>query len=100
MSKSKTEKPITVPFSKSFGEYLKLKRIEKKLSQSDISSQLGYTSSQMVSKWERGLCGPKFNDLVKLTKIFDIESEEMLHILMKEQMMLFMREFKKQKNPS
>ena len=51
----------------------------------------------MVSKWERGLCGPKFSDLLKLTKLLKIEESEMMSHLMHEQEKLFTFHLRKAK---
>lgn len=83
-----------VPFSTDFGEYLRSKRVEQGFTQTDISDYLGYTSPQMVSKWERGLCGPRFTDLVKLQEYLNIDPNELLRELMKEQQKVFTRYLK------
>lgn len=85
----KPKKPAFVPFSKEFGHFLKQKRVDAGFTQTDLSKFLGYTSPQMVSKWERGLCGPKFNDLVKLVKLLKVDENELMDWLMKEQQKIF-----------
>lgn len=87
--KIKPAKPAFVPFSPKFGEYLKQKRLNLNYTQSDLSQFLGYSSPQMVSKWERGLCGPKFADLVKLIPVLKIDEAELMEWLLKEQEKIF-----------
>lgn len=85
----KPKKTPMVPFSVEFGEYLKQKRIDAKLTQADVSNYLGYTSPQMVSKWERGICGPRFTDLIKLTLIFKLDECELMERMLQEQEKIF-----------
>ena len=78
-----------VPFTEELGIYLRQKRENAGLSQVDTAKKLGYTSSQMVSKWERGLCGPSFADLKRLIKIFNMNETELLNRLIREQRKIF-----------
>jgi len=67
------------------GAYLRAKREEKGLSQLEVSRQLGYSSSQFVSNFERGLCGPSWKALRELIEIYDMSEREIVEFLMKMQ---------------
>ena len=54
------------------GKLLKKARLEKNLSQIELAKKLGYTSSQMISNYEREICSvpvAKFKDLSKILKV-------------------------------
>lgn len=56
--------------NKVFAEFIKHKRKDSGLSQSEVSDQLGYTTSQFVSNWERGISLPPIQTLPILAKMF------------------------------
>lgn len=49
---------------------LKSSRRGAKLSQRDVAKNLGYTSAQFVSNWERGLSSPPVETLPKLCELY------------------------------
>lgn len=53
--------------------FLKQKRIDAGLSQGELASQLGYTSPQFVSNWERGLSLPPKGSMKKVCKILKLD---------------------------
>lgn len=56
-----------------FGEKLKVRRQEKKLSQDDVAEFFGENfSRQAISKWERGDSYPEVNTLLVLAAKMDI----------------------------
>ena len=67
------------------GRYLREKREKAALSQMDVSQKLGYTTSQFVSNFERGLCTPSWSALRILVKLYQIPELEILEFLLKEQ---------------
>lgn len=67
------------------GEYLKNKRKNRGLTQWDVAKELGYTSPQFISNFERGLCAPSFDTLPKLIKMYGIPEDEILNLLMQQQ---------------
>ena len=56
---------------------IKVARIKKGFSQSELSEKLGYKNGQFVSNIERQKCGLPSKDLAKICKILDIESEKL-----------------------
>lgn len=60
------------------GRFLARLRKDKNLKQSDLAKLIGY-SNKSISKWERGECFPKDDEvLIKLSEIFDVSIEEIL----------------------
>lgn len=51
-------------------ELLKKARETSGLSQAQVAKELGYTSPQFVSNWERGLSSPPVPKLKKLCKMY------------------------------
>jgi transcriptional regulator with XRE-family HTH domain len=66
------------------GDYLQTRRVKSGLSQGDVASKLGYSSPQFVSNFERGLCAPPLNKMKTLVQLYDMNSEEVLKLMMKE----------------
>lgn len=54
---------------------IKESREAKGLSQKDVSERLGFTSPQMISNIERGLCGFPVSRGRKLCRLLDIDFE-------------------------
>ena len=52
-------------------------RKEKGLSQEELAEKLGL-SRQAISKWERGESSPDMENIVQLTKIYDLSFDELL----------------------
>jgi transcriptional regulator with XRE-family HTH domain len=66
------------------GEFLQKKRQESGLSQGDLAAKLGYSTSQFVSNWERGLCSAPFSIMSKLVKLLRIDRDELLNLMMED----------------
>lgn len=64
--------------------YLKEKRVASGLSQSEVASELGYTSPQFVSNWERGLVRPPLETLSVLTDLYKISKNEVIEMILDE----------------
>lgn len=90
-------KKPTVPYSVPLGLYLKKLRIVNDMTQLEVAKKCDL-NVQMVSNWERGIAGPSFEILVKLTKIYRIPENEILNKLRDAQMELFKKEFHRLKN--
>lgn len=59
-------------------EKLKKGRADKNLSQADVANQLNI-SRQSISKWENGYNYPDMDNLVLLSKIYDISIDDLLN---------------------
>lgn len=66
------------------GTLLKEKRIEKGITQMSLAKELGYSSPQFVSNWERGMCSPAFDTLPTVCKILGIPKKEIIEIIIDE----------------
>jgi transcriptional regulator with XRE-family HTH domain len=66
------------------GQYLKQKRKSAGLTQWEVAKELGYTSPQFISNFERGLCAPGFDNLPLLIKMYRIPFKEILELLLKQ----------------
>ncbi len=68
-----------------FKDYLKNKRLERGLSQKEVSDKLGYTTPQFISNWERGLSAPPIDVFKKIASLYHVSSEEMFDIFLSEE---------------
>jgi transcriptional regulator with XRE-family HTH domain len=66
------------------GAYLRQKRIEAGYSQVDLAKILGYTSSQFISNWERGLSAPPEDSLQVLIKLLKLSRETIVYSMVQD----------------
>lgn len=66
------------------GSLLKDKRVEKGITQMALARELGYSSPQFVSNWERGMCSPAFDTLPVICKMLGIPKKEIIEIILDE----------------
>lgn len=64
--------------------YLREKRIQKNLTQSEVAEKLGYSSPQFVSNWERGLCNPPLEAIATLIDMYDLPKREVVELLLEQ----------------
>ena len=62
---------------KSFGSFIKSKRIEKNYSQKDLAELL-FVSGDAVSKWERGISYPDISLITDICRVLDITEHEFI----------------------
>ncbi len=62
--------------------FIKKYRTKAGLSQKDLAFQLGYTSAQFISNWERGQAAPPANILAKLVSALDAPKNEIFDIML------------------
>ncbi len=60
--------------------YLKKSRESVGLSQTFVSSKLGYSSPQFVSNWERGLSHPPVKSLKKIAKLYKLKDKDLFDV--------------------
>lgn len=60
--------------------YLKKSRENVGLSQTFVSSKLGYSSPQFVSNWERGLSHPPVKSLKKIAKLYKLKDKDLFDV--------------------
>jgi transcriptional regulator with XRE-family HTH domain len=64
--------------NKAFGEFLKEAREKKGISQAEVAKQLGYSTPQFVSNWERASSSPPVEVLKSIARIYGIAPERVL----------------------
>jgi transcriptional regulator with XRE-family HTH domain len=62
------------------GTYIRLKRAEKRLTQDEVATLLGYDQKQNVSNWERGVSHPPFKVLSTLCRVLDLDKEVLVKL--------------------
>jgi transcriptional regulator with XRE-family HTH domain len=67
---------------KRIGGYFRDARISSGMTQQNIADHLGYTSKQLISNWERGLCSPPMHQVNSLIKLFKLDFNEVLELFM------------------
>ena len=72
---------------KSFGEFLKSKRLENNLTQKELSKML-FVSESTVSKWEKDVAHPDITLIVKLSEILKVSEHELITASVDEKMRL------------
>ena len=78
--------------------FFKEKRESQGLTQDDVAHHLGYSSKQIVSNWERGLCTPPLASLARLSKLLHISKSEIIDIFLKETRSEIEKQFTPQRN--
>jgi transcriptional regulator with XRE-family HTH domain len=68
----------------SLGAYLRDKRVEAGFTQAEVAQRLGYSSAQLISNIERGLCAPPMKSLKRLVSLLSLPGEELLELFMAE----------------
>ena len=66
-------------------ELMKSRRIELGLTQVEVSKKLGYESPQFLSNFECRKCGLPLNKLKILIRIYKLDAQLIVEILLKEQ---------------
>ncbi len=92
MKKTSKTKTLKKPYSQ-LGNYLKEKRETAGLSQKDVSQKLGYTSTQFISNWERGLASPPLVALAELVQLYKINKAEFMDKILEDKRLFIENEF-------
>ena len=69
---------------KNIGKRLTKMRKAQGLTQVHVAEKLGYSISQNISNFERGLSGPPIHQLSKLVKLYKVDSNKLHRFLAKE----------------
>lgn len=67
---------------KNLGKHLKDQRQDIGLTQAEVADRLGLTSPQFVSNFERGLCSPPLKDLKLLIKIYKMDANSVIKLIL------------------
>ncbi|MEO5668308.1 MAG: helix-turn-helix transcriptional regulator [Bdellovibrionota bacterium] len=65
-------------------KYFRQKRIDAGMTQSELATALGFSSAQIVSNWERGVCAPPMASLRPMIKILKLDPEEVTDVITEE----------------
>lgn len=66
------------------GQLLKESRVKAGLSQKDVSNTLGYSTSQFISNWERGVSQPPIAVVKKLGVVYKMNPEVILESIIQD----------------
>lgn len=80
----RTESRLNMKKTEKLAKFLRSSREAKSLSQADVAKELGYSSPQFVSNWERGISSPPMDAIFKLAKIFDVQADAIYEVLLEE----------------
>lgn len=78
-----------------FSKYVKQKREDAGLSQKQVAEQLGYSTPQFISNWERGISMPPIKSVKKLADIYQTSVEEIFNLLLEDTLLQVTNDFKK-----
>ncbi|MEK6628086.1 MAG: helix-turn-helix transcriptional regulator [Bdellovibrionota bacterium] len=81
--------------SNKLAQFLKEKRTLSGLSQKDVATKLGYSTSQFISNWERGISQPPINTLRTLASMYGVGAEQMFNVLLEETMIQVQADLKR-----
>ena len=81
--------------SNKLAQFLKEKRTLSGLSQKDVATKLGYSTSQFISNWERGVSQPPLSTLRTLANMYNVSAEQMFNVLLEETMIQVQADLKK-----
>ncbi len=62
-------------------DFWKNARLKRELSQAEVAKLLGYSSPQLISNWERGLCNPPKKDLSQLLKLYKLNVDDYIELV-------------------
>lgn len=79
-------------FNVTLGLFLKEARLSKNLSQAHVAEHLGYSTSQFVSNWERGISMPPLSTLKKLVFLLEIDGHEIMGVILDAQKEILMQQ--------
>jgi|GEM_PF-475226 len=68
--------------SEMLGSFLKARRERAGLTQKQVSDELGYTTAQFVSSWERGEREPPMHAIWRLASIYNISAEKIFDVML------------------
>lgn len=66
------------------GQYLKAQRIKSRITQVKLGKALGYTCSQYISNYERGLSDPPLNKAGQICNLLDVDKKKYKALLLRQ----------------
>jgi transcriptional regulator with XRE-family HTH domain len=68
----------------SFGSFLKTARERRNITQSELAKKLGYSTSQFISNWERGLCDPPLDAIPEISQFLGISKKDVMSVILEQ----------------
>jgi transcriptional regulator with XRE-family HTH domain len=68
----------------SFGSFLKNAREKRNVTQSELAKKLGYTTSQFISNWERGLCDPPMDAIPEISQFLGLSKRDVVTAILEQ----------------
>lgn len=62
-------------------KFLVENRKKKNLSQGDVAKAMGYSTSQFISNWERGISHPPPNSIEKLSTTLQVPAKQLVELI-------------------
>lgn len=78
-----------------WGEMLRKKRVEKGLTQAELSDKLNYANPQFISLMERGLSKVPLNTMGRLIDVLGLDEDAVVHHLVRDYEMTVRQELRK-----
>jgi len=75
-------------------KYFKNKRVELNLTQAELAEELGFSSPQIVSNWERGICSPPLNAAYKMVHKLGLPMNEVAEIMTEQSRIFFLEKLR------
>jgi transcriptional regulator with XRE-family HTH domain len=69
---------------RNMGSFLKEIRQKRNITQAELAKKLGYTTSQFVSNWERGLCSPPLDSIVEIANFLAIPKSTIMNLILEQ----------------
>ena len=69
---------------KKSADFLKECRESRNLSQKEVATQLGYSTSQFISNWERGQSQPPISKIRELAAIYKIDVQLIFDLILED----------------
>jgi transcriptional regulator with XRE-family HTH domain len=63
------------------GRFLKEERVRTGLTQWEVAQTLGYSSSQFISNWERGISRPPMTALPHIARLFRLAPKDLIKVM-------------------
>lgn len=64
-----------------FGNFMKNLRKKANLSQNDVAVEMGYSSPQFISNWERGVSTPPLSSVKTISKLYKTSAVDIFKAL-------------------
>ena len=81
ISKNKKTKKNPKKVHETLGSFIRKMRLENDYSQAELAANLGYSSPQFISDWERGISSPPVKKLHKLAGLLKVKVDILFDLL-------------------